>query len=130
MGNIILKIMFGSFILLALNHTCLADEQNEEIKRAVLGQHLTIRKICDVGPTQSKDIKGCAVQNPNDGVTVTIGNIYQDYAVAYVDQAGFGENYTVYLEKKNGKWVKLDEGTGVSPFDLGIPENVISELGK
>ena len=53
---------------------------------------------------------------------ITVERISGKYAMGKVTSAdGTGETETVYLERKKGRWTVLDQGTGATPYDAGIP---------
>jgi hypothetical protein len=62
---------------------------------------------------------------PTTQLVVKILKISRDYAKATIaPRDGSGETDIAYLRKIDGQWVLLDQGTGVNPHDLGIPEEI------
>jgi len=83
-----------------------ANEQYDEIKKLVLA--------C---PTRQEDCR------PETEFVVKILKVTGPYAKVSIAAADRnGETEIAYLKKKDGLWTLLDQGTGINPHDLGIPE--------
>ena len=72
-------------------------------------------------------VRSCPL-TPNDcqaGLVVKDIRIAGRYARASVSNPdGGGETDIAYLRKRNGRWVLLDQGTGVDPAALGAPKEI------
>jgi hypothetical protein len=53
---------------------------------------------------------------------IRVRGVYAKASIAAVD--GSGETDIAYLKKMKGKWLVLDQGTGVNPYELGIPQDM------
>jgi hypothetical protein len=74
-------------------------------------------------PSELKDCR------PTGQTVVKVLLIRAGYAKASIRAAdGRGETDIAYLKWTNGRWVVLDQGTGVNPYELGIPEGICDDL--
>lgn len=57
------------------------------------------------------------------GISIKIDKVSGGYARAFVSSDEGDETDVAYLQKIEGRWVVLDQGTGVNPHEIGIPNN-------
>lgn len=104
-----LRVAFVVLAEISSGNLCWADEQTQEVSNAILGT-----------PCPSATKEDCLTASL---FTITIIKTYGDYVKADVRRKdGLGDTETAYLEKHDGKWIVLDQGTGVDPSTLGIPK--------
>ena len=83
--------------------------------------------VCQAGNRAEiiRVIQSCPLdpENCEPGLIVSDIKVFGSYAKASVRSSkGPGETDTAYLHKESGRWVLLDQGTGVDPEALGIPK--------
>ena len=87
----------------------------------------TTATICHAGNRSEikQVIQSCPLDPTNcePGLVISDIKVFGTYAKASVRSSkGPGETDTAYLHKEKGRWVLLDQGTGVDPEALGVPK--------
>jgi hypothetical protein len=78
-----------------------------------------IAEVLLICPARPQDCR------PRSELIVKALLIRDGYAKATIALAdGSGETDIAYLKKVNGRWIVLDQGTGVNPYELGIPREI------